>query len=128
MRETHWNKNAPKFPLVWVAKAQQKAWELHNLEPHFWTPVRLASLFKVPLEQMRGCLWEHKLLSEAKEVAPEDIESGLVSTDYEIENGLGDIFSEGTYPGGFEGLAKGDIPIRKIHNPWYFVNPGLKSG
>ena len=29
---------------------------------------------------------------------------------------------------GFEEKANFDIPIKKIHNPWYFVNPGLKSG
>jgi hypothetical protein len=108
--------------LVMTTAAREKARKLHIQEPHYWTPNRLASFFKTSVEKMRGYLYEGKLLQELRDRGFEIDEEHL-----QIDDLFGKIFGSVDYPDDYFDTPD-EIPIRKIHNPWYFVDPGVKSG
>jgi hypothetical protein len=101
-------------------RMRRKAYELYKSSPHYWTPIRLASLFKTtsPI-RLRSILYACKLEEEAREAG--------VMMDDTIEEGMGEIFGEVDFLNDFDGKPPAEIPIRKVHNPWYYINPALKS-
>lgn len=108
--------------LVMSSGAKEKARRLHDIEPHYWTPKRLASFFKCSIEKMRGFLYEGKLIKECRMRGIPIDEKAL-----KIDDLFGDIFGTVDFPDDYFDTPE-EIPIRKIHNPWYYVDPGLKSG
>eukprot|EP01127_Copromyxa_protea_P016492 TRINITY_DN490_c0_g2_i1.p1 TRINITY_DN490_c0_g2~~TRINITY_DN490_c0_g2_i1.p1 ORF type:complete len:474 (+),score=128.07 TRINITY_DN490_c0_g2_i1:79-1500(+) len=121
-KEAHWERPevqdalSPQLSL----RMYHKILHLYYRDPNYWTPVRLASLARTPVEYMRGLLWEAKLIREAGEkdiVFDDDIDHLFIQN-----------FGEVDYCEGFEDRTDFDVPVKKVHNPWYFVDPGLKSG
>lgn len=100
-------------------RMRRKAYSLHLSSPHYWTPIRLASLFKTSPIRIRSVLYACKVEEEARE-------SGVMMDD-QIEEGLAEIFGEVDFLGDYEGKPPEEIPIRKVRNPWFFINPALKS-
>eukprot|EP01125_Pyxidicula_operculata_P007115 TRINITY_DN2425_c0_g1_i1.p1 TRINITY_DN2425_c0_g1~~TRINITY_DN2425_c0_g1_i1.p1 ORF type:complete len:570 (-),score=221.14 TRINITY_DN2425_c0_g1_i1:98-1807(-) len=60
--------NGDKMQMEISKETAEEAWKLHKREPHYWNPIRLANLFDVEVQQMRGILWESKIVEEAREV------------------------------------------------------------
>lgn len=68
---------------------------------------------------MRSVLYACKVEEEAREAG--------VMMDDQIEDGLAEIFGEVDFLGDYDGKPPAEIPIRKVHNPWYLDTVYSKS-
>jgi hypothetical protein len=69
---------------------------------------------------MRASLFTSKLEGEARSSGKE--------LDDVLEDGFAEIFGEADFVADYDGKPPEEIPIRKMHNPWFYINPSLKGG